>query len=484
MIRFKKVRYKKPLIQKKKKSKAGQDALDKLNSFLDKESPEPAYFLTRMWDDQQKAITYKELKAAIRNGYMDLDTLEAWQQDYSNYVNNYLLEPYYKAMEAAAGDLSMIGSAFRYDPMWQGSVDWIETRTARLVTNCTREQQDAISALVSRAFNSGKSPDELSRAIRPCIGLTKQQAIANANYYEHVKNSLLKNNPNMAEVTAAKKAQEAAASYAAKQHRYRAQVIAETELAQAYNEGEYQAIKQAQAQGLLGTCVKVWSTAADELVCPTCGGLEGTVIDIDDRFEVELGRRVSFALVPPAHPSCRCAYEVREVDASTRHALIEPQEMAQTATPTKYDHVTEVSKEYDYNATPGVGNIEMEPLYKPEEHKDEINMANWIRNTYGGDITLLTETGKEKISDYEWNGKRWDLKTTSTEISANSAVRSGLKQIRKNPGGIILDYGKHEIVLDKVLDVVVERMKWTNLSPVDIMVVSDDKTAAIWRFIK
>lgn len=311
MIRFTKIRP--PMVRKAKKSQAGQDALNKLNDFIDAESPMPAFFLTRMWSDQQKAITYKELRQAIVNGYMDESTLDAWQQDYSVYVNRYLAPSWYKAMEAAAGDLSIAGSSFRYDPMWTGITDWVRNHTAQFVTNSSDEQRKAISALVARAYNNGESAEELSRAIRPCIGLTQRQAAANRKYYEHIRTQLLENNPTMREATAANRAQEAAAKYAEKQHRYRAQVIAETEMAYAYNEGHYQAVKMAQAQGLLGEVHKVWSTAADEQVCAYCGGLEGMEIDADDKFCVTNGKRTSFVLYPPAHPSCRCAFMEKEV---------------------------------------------------------------------------------------------------------------------------------------------------------------------------
>lgn len=60
--------------------------LDKLNSFIDAESPRMARFLYRMWGDQQDAITYKELREAILNGALDISMFLDWQQDYSNFL--------------------------------------------------------------------------------------------------------------------------------------------------------------------------------------------------------------------------------------------------------------------------------------------------------------------------------------------------------------------------------------------------------------
>ena len=300
-------------VRKSYSREEGEDALEKLNGFLDEECPEQAYFLVRVWDGQQKAITYKELKAAIINGYMGAEVLEKWQKDYSAYVEKHLVPGWYKAMEEAGKNFTLAGGEFRYDPMWTGITDWVKEHSAEFVTNCVQEQREAISGLLANSFMNGENPDEMSRAVRPCIGLTAPQAAANQRYYNHVKSTLMKENPKMAEATAAKKALEKSTQYAAEQHRYRAQVIATTEMAHAYNEGHLQAAKMAQTQGLLGRVQNVWSTANDEMVCPYCGGLEGTVIDLDDKFQVTNGKRSSFALTPPAHPNCRCAFEVREV---------------------------------------------------------------------------------------------------------------------------------------------------------------------------
>lgn len=313
MIRLKKIR---PVtVRKAKKSQAGRDALNRLNGFLNAASAEPVYFLQNMWRNQQNAISYKELRDAITNGYMSESTLQAWQQDYSNLVANKLAPTWISAMEAASQSIKNAHDSFFFDHHWVGIANWVKNHGAEFVTNSSNEQRSAIRALVARAYSKRESAEELSRAIRPCIGLTQRQAIANQNYYDHVKEQLLKNNPGMKEATAAKKAQDAAAKYAAKQHRYRAHAIAQTELAFAYQHGEYEAVKMAQAQGLMGIVEKIWSTAYDDGVCAICGALEGAKIGIDDDFpfgknpQLFAGQR----LTPPAHPLCRCAVEYREI---------------------------------------------------------------------------------------------------------------------------------------------------------------------------
>ena len=60
------------------------DVLDKLNSFIDASSPKLATFLHHQINQQQNAVTYKELHEAIHQGQFPLSYLTKWQQDYSH----------------------------------------------------------------------------------------------------------------------------------------------------------------------------------------------------------------------------------------------------------------------------------------------------------------------------------------------------------------------------------------------------------------
>ena len=120
------------------------------------------------------------------------------------------------------------------------------------------------------------------------------------------------------------KAQDLAARYAAKQHRYRAYNIARTELAYSYNQGAYEGTKQAQEAGFMGKTVKIWCTADDERVCETCGGLEGKVIDMDDDFPFSTKLAATHPTIrrmPPAHPGCRCTTIFEEIEPPTYNAI-------------------------------------------------------------------------------------------------------------------------------------------------------------------
>lgn len=147
---------------------------------------------------------------------------------------------------------------------------------------------------------------------------------------------------------------------------------------------------------------------------------------------------------------------------------------------------TDVTTEYEHQKFPGQGKITYGDGYDELLHKDEIEFAQWLHNRLGGDITLVNEANIQdvKTPDYIWNGKYWDLKTTSTAKSANSALRHGLKQIKNNPGGVILNYQNMDVNLQDVVNEVENRMRQSkrDLCQVDVMIVFNQEIAKIIRY--
>lgn len=306
-------------------SRLAQEALDTLRGFLNYEEPKLVKFLQHIWDNQQRAITYRELREAILLGHMDPALIEEWMQDYSKFVTDALLPLWLEAMESSTKQLAQHFPTYAFDSTTAGIKAWIDTRAAQFVTYCTEEQIAAINAVVGRAaLLQDMTVDELSRVIRPMVGLNRPQARANLNYYNRLIQNGIKE----------KRARELSILYSHRQHRYRGYMIARTELAFAYNKGQHEGVKQAQAQGLMGDTVKVWSTAEDERVCPTCGRLNGRMIGMDEDFDYQTrlaATEPGIRQTPPAHPHCRCAVIYEEI------------------APPTFDTIEEV------DATPGIG---------------------------------------------------------------------------------------------------------------------------------
>ena len=53
-------------------------ATRKIRKFLNAKEPELVFFLQTLWNNQQKAITYKELREAIIDGYLSEKLMEEW----------------------------------------------------------------------------------------------------------------------------------------------------------------------------------------------------------------------------------------------------------------------------------------------------------------------------------------------------------------------------------------------------------------------
>lgn len=299
---------------RKAKTKNSQEVLRRIEEYLKTECNEPVEILCGFWKDQQDAITYQELRQAVLDGTLNIETVEEWRQDYSILVADRLNSLWAMALAAGpAGQPVLDNILFEFNTQTPGIMEWIKERGANFVTVCTEEQQDAIAALLTKKMRDGHTVDELARMIRPCIGLTEGQAAANARYYDSIVETLKKEHPGMKTESIRKKAREAAQKYAEKQHRERAFTIAQTESAFAYNRGADYGIRQAQEQGYLGVMKKRWSTSGDDAVCATCSALEGTETDMDSEFN--FGGRVLFPghhMLPPAHPRCACAVEYIE----------------------------------------------------------------------------------------------------------------------------------------------------------------------------
>ena len=153
---------------------------------------------------------------------------------------------------------------------------------------------------------------------------------------------------------------------------------------------------------------------------------------------------------------------------------------------TEKNEPIDVTEEYMRTATPGKGNVTYGNDYDKSIHEAETEMAEWIHDNLGGDIELLNETRKYNVMtpDYKWNGKLWELKTVTTEKSANSAVRHGLKQVKENPGGIILNYENREISLDILQEILLKRLTASAQETVDILIVQNNAVLKVLRYKK
>lgn len=148
-------------------------------------------------------------------------------------------------------------------------------------------------------------------------------------------------------------------------------------------------------------------------------------------------------------------------------------------------HIKDVSEDYLKTVNRSTGNLKYEEGYRQKDHNVEILVANQIKEQFGGEIILLKEKNsqKEKTPDYLWRGKQWELKSITTAKAADSAVRSAMKQINENPGGIVLQC-IDDSDIKKVIEIVDARVKRNLMFDFDIIALSTDGSLLFARRYK
>lgn len=299
-------------IAKAVNDRESEAVLRRLEDFLNAETPGMVRWLYSILTDQQDAVTYRELREAVEDGY-EQEILQ-WQDDYARMVNEKLKPVLLEAMKAGAAEWERKLGGKLLDDTDRDVQKWIEEHCAAFVTNMADEARGAIKTILWRGQQEEWTPAVIAQHIRPVIGQTRPDAIAIDNYHRNMLKTLREAHPRTADEKLVARAEDMTLKYAALKHRQRADMIANTELAYAYNRGAHESVRAAMKRGLMGPVEKVWLTAGTERVCQHCAGLNGKVVGFDENFDIP-GRILFSGMheTPPAHPRCRCVAQYREI---------------------------------------------------------------------------------------------------------------------------------------------------------------------------
>lgn len=272
-----------------------------LDSVLKREKPEIVRVLYSTWTAEGESPKFQEIRNSIVSGELSEKALKQWQEDYAAKLAGEL-RPFHERIAregARALSESVAGGAGQNVP-W-GSVAepvaaWVDAHGAELVADISEGQRQALKFLSSR-YTAGTpiNPRELGRMMRAVVALTPDQARGVALYRDALA----------ADAALSQERREALVqNYAGYQWRVRAERIARTETATAFNEAGFQVVAQA-ASGIREPIFKTWDVAYDERTCPLCMSMDGKTIGLEEFFRLpdSRGRKVR---VPPAHPNCRC----------------------------------------------------------------------------------------------------------------------------------------------------------------------------------
>lgn len=202
---------------------------------------------------------------------------------------------------AAAGEYRLIGDArvaVDMEAIDALSVKYAQTQGSKLIRSITDTQRETVRAVMGGALEGQYTGDKAARLIRDTVGLHPAWAQAVINQRERVYQSALKDG--LSPVKAEAKADKASERYGAKLLRRRADNIARTEILTSENLGRFASWADGMGNGYgRPDDVKEWDAELNEC-CESCRQIHGEVVQWDKPFSN--GR-----MMPPAHPSCRCA---------------------------------------------------------------------------------------------------------------------------------------------------------------------------------
>lgn len=200
-----------------------------------------------------------------------------------------------------------------FDVVDRNVQDWAFRQSSNLIVQIDEEMRRTIRSMVGDAVSGKYTNQQLGQRIARIIPLhDRYQNAVNRRYDMLVKQYVT---GGMDVDKAVLKAGQMSDKYAAYLTRQRARTIARTETMFASNNGQYIGQMGAINSGLVnGLVMKEWSTAEDEDVCPICGPLDKVQVPFHQPF-------TTGSLVPPAHPNCRCTYNL--IPPKTPRALLD-----------------------------------------------------------------------------------------------------------------------------------------------------------------
>lgn len=146
----------------------------------------------------------------------------------------------------------------------------------------------------------------------------------------------------------------------------------------------------------------------------------------------------------------------------------------------------DVTNEYIMTARPGKGKLLYEKGFDKSGNVQEIEIAEWLKDTFGGNVLLLNRMAHlpNKSPDYQWRGMLWDLKTPKEKTSNayENCIKAVKEQIRESPGGIIIDLDKCGATIEEAEPIIVHRITRSLDYPLDAIILHSGRSFKILRF--
>ncbi len=178
------------------------------------------------------------------------------------------------------------------------SIQYAQTQGSKLIRSITDTQRATVRHVMGQSLEGQFTGDKAARLIRDTVGLHPAWAAAVVNQRARALTAALKDGKPLDKAEA--HADKISERYAAKLLRRRADNIARTEIITSENLGRFASWADAIGNGYgRADDVKEWDAELNEC-CDSCRQIHGEVVQWDKPFS-------NGKMMPPAHPSCRCA---------------------------------------------------------------------------------------------------------------------------------------------------------------------------------
>ena len=189
-------------------------------------------------------LTYEEMRLSLgrmegTDAYSMTDRLVDWDMIMEE-GNLILRKPLLDIL--AVGGKSIVERRIqkqdRFDIIGVEAIQWATEHSAELVVEITTQTMKGIREFITAGVNAGKSIQTIAKELRGIVGLTERMAMWVVDFQDK-----LMFDPEFAGLSALQR-KAMIDKYAKKLHRYRTDMIARTETADALNEGIRQGFKQ------------------------------------------------------------------------------------------------------------------------------------------------------------------------------------------------------------------------------------------------
>ena len=298
------------------------------------------------------------------------------------------------------------------------------------------------------------------------------------------------------------------------QNKNKMRMFARTAITGAENAG-----RQAQMQDVAEEGIEVkkeWVATLDSRTRDTHRRLDGQQVPVDKEFNSDLGK-IMFPGDPTANPAnvynCRCAMitvfpkyqsilsstprraygKYTDSDGKThRYSYLtqNPESYAEwkkskkkkAAIENAQTHFTNDADWLKIGAKAGSGKVIEPDRHTSNDYQHELKIAKEINKTFGGDIELLSQEGRQSVADFRWKGQDWELKHPSSMNAVNDRTRDATTKMKKIGGNIILDIEVDDI--EEAINIVQRRILRSAPQDCHIMIFHKGAFYTAWEYKK